>query len=79
MYGFVRMSMGTHGGWKRVSEPLELELQAFVSHLIWVLGTKLRSQQEQYVLLTVSHLSNPQNHLCNEISPNLEWAVLEWQ
>lgn len=34
MYGFVHMSIGTQGGWKRVSEPLELELQAFVSHLI---------------------------------------------
>jgi hypothetical protein len=27
-------------GHKRISELLDLELQAFVSHLIWVLGSK---------------------------------------
>lgn len=33
----------TLGGQKRPSDPLELELQVAVSHLVWVLGTKLGS------------------------------------
>jgi len=41
------MSAGTH------VDPLELELQAVVSHLTRVLGTELGSSlQEQYKLLT---------------------------
>ena len=32
---------------KRVSDPLELELQAVLSRLTWVLGTNLESLQEQ--------------------------------
>ena len=34
---------GVHGGQKRVSDPLELELQVVVSRLMWVLVTELRS------------------------------------
>lgn len=30
-------------GWKIASDPWELELQVSVSHLIWMLGTKLGS------------------------------------
>lgn len=32
-----------YGGWKVASDPWELELQVSVSHLIWMLGTKLGS------------------------------------
>lgn len=39
--------------WKRMSDLLELELQAVVSHSIWVLGTELGSSlQEQCEFLT---------------------------
>jgi hypothetical protein len=31
------------GSQKRASDPLELELQAFVSFLMWALGIELRS------------------------------------
>jgi hypothetical protein len=40
MYGYVYMTTDTHGDHKRCI-PLELELQAVRSHLIWVWGTKL--------------------------------------
>lgn len=36
----------------RVLDSLELELQVVVSHLIWVLGTKLGPPEEQLALLT---------------------------
>lgn len=36
-----------------VSDSLQMELQAVVSHLVWVLGLKLRSSEEQAVLLTM--------------------------
>lgn len=36
------MSTGVHVGQKKASGPLELELQAVLSHLIWMLGTKCR-------------------------------------
>jgi hypothetical protein len=39
----VLVSVGGHGGQKRVLNPLKLELQVAISHLIWVLGTDLRS------------------------------------
>lgn len=38
--------------WKSVEDPLELELQAFVSHPMSVLETDLKSSQKQYDLLT---------------------------
>lgn len=41
--GYVHGSMATCGGWERVLAPLELELQAVVSCLTWVLETKLWS------------------------------------
>lgn len=34
---------GAHRIQKRVLDPLELELQAVVSHVTWVQGTKLRA------------------------------------
>lgn len=34
-------AMGTYGGWKVASDPLELELQVFVSHLIRAVGSEL--------------------------------------
>lgn len=41
MCGSVHMSAGIHGGQKKVSDLLELELQVIVRHLTWVLGTEL--------------------------------------
>jgi hypothetical protein len=35
--------VGTHGGQERVSDSQELELQAIMNHLMWVLGTELMS------------------------------------
>lgn len=52
--GYVFVSAGTHGGWKRVLDPLELELQMIESYHVgirnqtWVLGLL----QEKQVLLT---------------------------
>lgn len=43
---------GTHRGQRRVSDPLELELWVIVSQPMWVLGSKLKSLEEQQVLLT---------------------------
>lgn len=34
------MCVGTCGGQKEVSDPLELELKALVNHVIWVLETE---------------------------------------
>jgi hypothetical protein len=33
------------GGWKRASDPMELELQVVVSHLLWIQETELRSSR----------------------------------
>lgn len=41
--GHVLQSTDAHRDRKRVSYPLELELQAIVSHLVWVQGTELES------------------------------------
>lgn len=59
MYMCVRKC---HWGPERTSDPLELELQVTVSHLMWVLGTKSLSPgraaahalNHQYMLLTIS-------------------------
>lgn len=37
------LNIVAHGGWKKVSVLLVLELQVVMSHLMWVLGTELRS------------------------------------
>lgn len=34
-----------------MSDPLKLELQAVMSHLLWALGSTLRSCAQQYALL----------------------------
>lgn len=41
--GRVHGSVGAYGGWESVLDPCELEPQAVVSCLTWVLGTKLWS------------------------------------
>lgn len=46
---------GTSGGQKRVSNPLELELQVAVSFLIGFLGTEFRSCIRTSALNGVSH------------------------
>lgn len=52
------MCIYNHGGQKRTFNPMELELQAVVIYLTWVLGTKLRSLlEEQDLFFTLSHLS----------------------
>lgn len=38
---YVCMHEGAQGYWKRVSDPLKLELQVAVSGLTWVLGTEV--------------------------------------
>ena len=49
----MHMHVGTHGGHKRALYPVELELQVVVNNLIWVLGAKLKSLQEQCELLNM--------------------------
>jgi hypothetical protein len=39
----AHVHLGLHIGWKRASDLLELELQAVVNCLEWVLGTECRS------------------------------------
>jgi hypothetical protein len=54
--------VGAHRGQKRVLDPkreLEIELQLFVSHLSWTLGTDLVSAEEQKVFLTIELLLQP--------------------
>lgn len=38
---WVHMSAGIHGGQKKVSDPLELELPEVVSHPVWALRVEL--------------------------------------
>ena len=47
---FICVSVA-YGGQKRVLDPLELELQAFVSNLIWVLETILGSSVRATIVL----------------------------
>ena len=44
-------------GWKRASDPLELELYMVLSHHVWVMGTKLGSSAKTAVF-NPSCLSN---------------------
>jgi hypothetical protein len=37
VYGCMHVSTGTLGGQEKVLNPLELELEVDVSHLLWVL------------------------------------------
>lgn len=48
--GVCAHECGTHRVQEKESEPLELQLLAVVSHEAWMLGTTLRSLQEQQVL-----------------------------
>lgn len=41
--GYVQMSVGTYRMQNRTLNSLKLELQRVVSHMMWVLGTKLVS------------------------------------
>lgn len=41
-----------HRGQQKVPDPLELEFEAVVSLLTWVLRTELRTSEKQQVLLT---------------------------
>lgn len=49
---FVHATTGASGGQKRVLDPLELKLQGVVSHLMWVLGTKLKFSASSVCALT---------------------------
>lgn len=53
------MCVCTKGGQKRVLDPVDLELQAFVSHLIWMQRTELRPSGRAVCVLLVSHFSSP--------------------
>lgn len=55
--GYIHVSACALGGQKRVPDPPELELQAVVSHLTWVLRTILRVSAEEESILC--HLCNP--------------------
>lgn len=43
MYGFLQVSKGACRGQKKVSDSLELEIDAIVNCLLWALGAKLWS------------------------------------
>jgi hypothetical protein len=51
LYGLVNASEGAHRSQKRVSDNLQVELQVVVSHLLWILGTKLRSSRRAMCIL----------------------------
>ena len=51
----VYWNAGTHGIQKRVSYPLQLDLQVVVIQLIWMVGTKLRSSARTANMLTTEH------------------------
>lgn len=53
------LCVGSCGGQKTASDPLELEFQEVVSHLTRVLGSEQGSLEEQQELLTVVSLSSP--------------------
>lgn len=50
-----------------MSDPLKLELQALMSHLLWALGTTLRTSAQQYALLP-SKLFMFYMHLLSRVS-----------
>lgn len=54
----VHISVGAHGGQKRMQDSLDLEFQ--VSPLMGVLGTKLRSSAR--AVGTLNHQACSQNH-----------------
>lgn len=56
---------------KRVSDPLELELQV-ASHQTWVLGTKLRPCARAVSAPNLQAISPPPSHLIFVISEDLE-------
>lgn len=59
------MYAGDHGNQKRESDPLELkELEGVASHLVWVLGAKLRSSARPSVLTTDQSL---QLHILDKV------------
>jgi hypothetical protein len=47
MYSHVYMYIDTCMGYKKAYDPLELELQVDVSHLTWVVRTRLQFSAEQ--------------------------------
>lgn len=53
------MPQGIHWDQRKTSHPLELELQAVLTSLIWVLGKTSRPLEEQHVLLTTEALCGP--------------------
>lgn len=58
MYVCVHVSAcNCHAKARRVSDFLELELQAAMNHVVWVLGIELWSLKEQDLL--TSHLTFP--------------------
>lgn len=50
--GVYHVFAGTFEGQKRASDSMELELQALVSHLTWVLKPKLGPLEKQFLILT---------------------------
>ena len=57
VYG--HMHAGAEGGQKIISDALELELRAIVSHLIWGLGIDSGLLEEQQVLLATEPSLQP--------------------
>lgn len=43
MFGYVHVSTNAWGSQRSPSGPLQLELQVFMCHLMWALGSKLGS------------------------------------
>jgi hypothetical protein len=62
------------GGRKRVSDPLELELQMVESCRMWVLGRKLKFSGSSKSLVTAE--ASPSQVLGMDSSPSLPWICL---
>ena len=61
------MCHGTHGGQKRPSDPLELELWMAMSYHVGA-GNQIRPPKEQRILLTTQHLFNPLTFIFDDVN-----------
>lgn len=62
--GYVYMYAGADKAQKKISDPLEQELQAVMCLLMWVLGTELRSSAEavcalDFYVISVISIKSP--------------------
>ena len=77
VWGSGHVSGVAHRGQKRTLDLLELDLQVVISHMTWVLGTKLL--QKQYVLLTTELFLQSHPRILCTYNPLLQREVKDSQ